>query len=129
MFVPVNSSARQDDTLLNRNVDTLISNNNVTTLKETGNDRRGGGHGLGVKNAALGTNKRSNVVLALSVNILVTVKSSRATRAHTVAADGLDCLGSNYGVVVEVKHIGREEIEIDGVVLEVGVGVGDIYYR
>lgn len=69
MVVPTNSRTRDFDALLDSKVDGAISNDDVSSLAEGGNDRRYGGKSLRVQNSSLCAEEICNIILQAHVDI------------------------------------------------------------
>jgi hypothetical protein len=90
VLVPPNRAPANLHTLPDREVDSLIRNNDVATLREGRNDARYGRERLRVYDACGNAEVCSNIRLRLHMYVLRAVEARRTTRADAICAESLD---------------------------------------
>lgn len=110
VLIPTNDTARDLNTFPDSEADTLIGNNDISTLRERRNNTGNGRKRLRVHDTSRGTKERRHIRLSLHMNILVTVESSGATGTDTVVPKGLDSRFLKSFVGVEIVKVVRSKI-------------------
>lgn len=118
MVEPLYCASRGLEALADRIIDRAVSNNDVATFAECGNDAGDGGKGLGIDNTALGTKVGGNVGFSLDVDVLRAVKLRGAARANAVCSEGLDSFLLDLFVGVEIIEVVRSEVRYSPAVRE-----------
>jgi len=122
VLIPADDTAGNLDAPANSIADTLIGNDNVSTLRERRDNTRDGRKGLRVHDASRGAKERCHVFLGLHMDILSTVESSRAAGANAVSPEGLDSRLLEKLIGVEVVKIERAEIRDGTPISELRLG-------
>ena len=107
MLIPPNHAARDLNTLPNGEANALIRDDDISTLRKCRDDTGNSRERLCVDDTSGGSKIRRDIRLGFHMHILSTVKSSWATRADTVVAEGLDGLFLQRLVRIEVVEVKR----------------------
>lgn len=107
VLIPPDHTARDLNTLSNSKADTLVRNDDISTLRKRGDNTGNSRKRLRVDDTSGRSKIRRDIRLGFHMDILGTVESSRATRADTVVAEGLDGLLLERLVRVKVVEVER----------------------
>ena len=106
-----NRTSRYLQSLLNRVITRLIRNDNITSLREGGDDATDGVEGLGVHDACGHVEEVRDIGFRLDVHVLGAVEAGRAAGTDAVGAQSADGLVFEVVVVHKVEDVVAAEVE------------------
>lgn len=122
MLIPPDHTARDLNTLPNGEANTLVRDDDISTLRKCGDDTGNSRERLCVNYTSSGPKIRRDIRLGFHMHILSAVKSSRATRTDTVVAEGLDGLLLERLVRIEVVKVKRPQVHNRATIRQLRLG-------